>query len=208
MITILEININLEIWVDIPGFNNWYQVSSMGRVRSKDKRVPGRYGPTHRLSKGKLLNIRKNNKEYCIVDLYDDNKKHTLLVHRLVATAFIKNPNPSKYTIVNHKSGNKNDNSASNLEWTDNSGNMLHSYRMLNHQINSNNVSVILSDPNSGDILCSFRTIRDAARFINRDPSIVRQLIKSDKNIKYGYKWEKSSTTIENNDIYYIINTH
>ena len=203
----LEIVIKLEMWKDIPGFNDWYQVSNCGRVRSKDKRIPGRYGPEHRLSKSKILNVRTNNKGYEIVDLYDNGKKKTCLVHRLVALMFVENPNLTKYSIVNHKDNNHRNNNYWNLEWTDNSGNMKHAQSFKIKQPHVTKVPVTLTDVKTGKILYEFNTIMAAAKFIKRDPSIVRRLINSDtNNIRYGYKWEKSSTTIENDsDQYYVI---
>ena len=62
------------------------------------------------------------------MDLYKNGIRKTYLVHRLVATAFISNPN--NYNEVNHKSGIKSCNCSKNLEWCNRSMNMIHAYKM------------------------------------------------------------------------------
>lgn len=99
----------------IPGF----QVSNMGRVRSLDRictRIMGDGRPNKRYFKGRDV-PQKINKSggYVIVKMYANGKTNTEYVHRLVASAFI--PNPNNYRCVNHKDENKTNNRADNLEW-------------------------------------------------------------------------------------------
>ena len=81
---------------------------------------------------GKCLKQRSNNSGYNVVDLYQNKKKKTLLVHRLVASAFM--PNPKNLPTVNHINGNKLDNNIQNLEWASYSENNQHSYDMGLHK--------------------------------------------------------------------------
>lgn len=114
-----------EIWKDIRGYEGLYQVSNLGRVKSLA-------WPCHH-KKSKILKPFNNGRGYSVVCLYTvDAKKKVkkFLVHRLVADAFI--PNPNKKTDVNHKSGIKTDNSVSNLEWATKSENMRHASYTLN----------------------------------------------------------------------------
>lgn len=98
---------NKEIWKDISGYPN-YQISNLGRVWSKKRQI--------------YLKQFKNNSGYSQVALYAINGKcKKELVHRLVALTFIDNPN--NYPCVNHKDENKDNNTASNLEWCDRSYN-------------------------------------------------------------------------------------
>lgn len=96
-----------EVWKDIEGFENVYQVSNMGRVRSLgfDKWHKGRIIKPHLDGK----------KHYLFVQLYKDGLSRKINVHRLVAIAFI--PNPNNYPQVNHKDEDKTNNRADNLEW-------------------------------------------------------------------------------------------
>lgn len=100
----------MEIWRDIEGFEGRYQVSSWGRIRNAITKC--------------IIKPYKNAKGYLKIGLAQDNKCVKFRVNRLVALAFI--PNPYNLPQVNHKDGNKANNSFTNLEWVDNSGNMKH----------------------------------------------------------------------------------
>ena len=108
-----------EIWKshpDIPGI----QVSTLGRVRSLDKVVPCRGNGT-RLVKGRVLKQRDTNNGYLQVHFKVDGKDVHKYVHRLVAQAFILNPN--NFPEVNHLDCNRKNNNVSNLEWCSNAYN-------------------------------------------------------------------------------------
>ena len=106
-----------EIWKDIKGYEGLYQVSNLGRVRSFDKWVKYHYGV--RLVKGKILSEYNPPNTYKTVILCDANsKKKTHRPHRLVAEAFI--PNPNNLPQVNHKDEDKTNNRVDNLEWCTN----------------------------------------------------------------------------------------
>ena len=93
----------VEVWKDIEGYEGRYQVSSAGRVRSFSTFKRGRI----------LKGTASSSNDYILVGLYDSNKKCTLFtVHRLVANAFI--PNPNGYEVVHHKNGNRHCNTVDN----------------------------------------------------------------------------------------------
>ena len=103
-----------EQWKPIKGYEGKYDVSNFGRVRSYYK---GLHIKTQRI----------NNCGYCYVKLYVRGKRQKMArVHRLVAEAFI--PNPDNMSDVNHKDMNKLNNHVSNLEWTSHADNVKHSY--------------------------------------------------------------------------------
>lgn len=93
-------NNNIEIWKDVQGYEGIYQVSNLGRVKSLHKNT-------------KILMPRLNNRRYQYVMFFKDKKYKHFLVHRLVAQAFI--PNPNKLLQVNHIDENKENNCISNL---------------------------------------------------------------------------------------------
>lgn len=97
----------MEIWKDIQGYENKYQVSNQGRVRALH------YRGTNNI---KLVYIKRR-KGYCQVSLWKNSSRKMFLVHRLVAQAFI--PNPKNLPQVNHKDENKCNNCVNNLEWCD-----------------------------------------------------------------------------------------
>jgi hypothetical protein len=100
-----------EFWKDIIGYEGKYQISNLGRVMSTFK--------------GGILKPI-NNEGYLKVILCNNGKK-SFFIHRLVATHFI--PNPENKQEVNHKKGIKNDNRASELEWSTRSENCTHAIR-------------------------------------------------------------------------------
>ena len=98
----------IEIFKDIEGYENLYQISNLGSVKAL-----GNGGSN--ASKDKILKSAKNNKGYLIVNLCKEGKRKNNQIHRLVAQAFI--PNPNNLLQVNHKDENKQNNNISNLEW-------------------------------------------------------------------------------------------
>lgn len=105
----------LEIWKSIKDFENCYEVSNLGNVRSLDRYYYCKSKEKPNLFKGKILKQRFDKYGYLTVNLKKNQKSHIKKVHRLVAIAFLENKN--KCTNINHKDGNKNNNSVSNLEW-------------------------------------------------------------------------------------------
>lgn len=106
----------IEEWRSISGYEGLYEVSSFGRVRSLDRYVKGK-SESYRLYKGKVLSPGKDKGDYLFVILCCNGKVYRKCVHRLVAEAFI--PNPDNLPEVNHKDEVKTNNSVDNLEWCD-----------------------------------------------------------------------------------------
>jgi hypothetical protein len=113
-----------EIWKDINGFEGIYQVSNLGRVKSV-KRTCNRSFGHGRAVPEKMLSAVKRNK-YLAVTLWMLNSKSMHSVHRLVAAAFL--PNPENKATVNHIDGNKMNNHVENLEWATHSENSIHAF--------------------------------------------------------------------------------
>lgn len=109
----------MEEWRDISA-KSGYQVSNSGEVRSISRRLPGRNG-SFRFVEGRKLKPQPHNGGYLTVTLGKDEKFY---LHRLVANAFISNPEGKPY--VNHKNLVKSDNSVSNLEWVTHRENVIH----------------------------------------------------------------------------------
>lgn len=103
-----------EVWCDIPGWEGLYQVSNLGRVRSIRVRITQPFDA----------------RGYRVATLHSKGRKERTGVHRLVARAFL--PNPEGKEQVNHKNGDKTDNRLKNLEWATCQENNLHRCRVLN----------------------------------------------------------------------------
>lgn len=116
-----------EIWkpVNISGFEDCYEASSLGRVRSLDRIDSFRSG---RFKFGRILKETLQ-VGYPHIYLSKNGSKKNFSVHRLVAISFIKNPTNKQF--VNHKNGIRNDNRVENLEWCTASENMVHSRNVL-----------------------------------------------------------------------------
>lgn len=93
-----------EEWKDIEGYENRYQVSNLGRVKSLKPNIIMKQ------------NLNKKYNRYSIM-LWKNGKSKRFWVARLVAKAFVFNPNPNIFTQVNHKDENKTNNNSDNLEW-------------------------------------------------------------------------------------------
>ena len=152
--------INGEIWKDIPGWEGLYQISNYGRIKSYKQ-----------FESGKIMSLVNKTGDYFSVVLQGNGRKQrSARVHRLVAEAFI--PNPEGLPEVNHIDGNKQNNSVDNLEWCSQSYNVLHSIRMHPEQLNgmiayNKHVrprAVAQISKHSGEIIAVFPTAIDAHR--------------------------------------------
>jgi len=119
-----------EIFVPIFGWEEYYQVSNLGRIKSLQRTVLVKRSPNNFYRNKKEIFIKihfcKTN-GYKMVCLQVENKMKNYLLHRLIASAFV--PNPNKYDFVNHIDGNKLNNSILNLEWCTKSQNTYHAFR-------------------------------------------------------------------------------
>lgn len=117
-----------EVWKDIKGYEGLYQVSSLGRIKSLDRYIERKDGTVY-FWKGKIMSPAISNTGYLVTSIYKNKKKKQVQIHRLVAEAFI--PNPNNRPEVNHINGKRNDARIDNLEWVNRSENQLHAFRVL-----------------------------------------------------------------------------
>lgn len=124
-----------EVWKNIEGYDK-YMVSSKGRIWSKTRVVSTSNKNIKTIRKGKFLKTRTNDGGYEIVNLStnESNKKYrTVKVHRLIAKAFI--PNPNNLRTVNHLDFNRLNNNVNNLEWASHSENNAHGWKGKNREV-------------------------------------------------------------------------
>ena len=112
-------------WKDIEGFEGLYQVSDTGEVRGLDRKTTGR---KNRTIKGTVLRKGKTSTGYLMVALSRNGKQTICKVHRLVAKAFIENPQNKPH--VNHIDNNPLNNNVENLEWCTQAENVAHAYKI------------------------------------------------------------------------------
>ena len=104
-----------EIWKSATGYEMSYEVSNFGNVRSVDRFVNNKNGIPNSIRKGRRLKPFKTSTGYLRLALKINGRGENHFVHRLVAEAFV--PNPNNYPCINHKDENPANNRADNLEW-------------------------------------------------------------------------------------------
>ena len=116
----------LEKFVDIKGYEGYYQISNHGRIKSLKRIVKHASGDVELKEKFKKPTVNSNG--YYKTNLYKNGKETTVYIHRLIASAFI--PNLDNKPQINHIDGVKTNNDLSNLEWVTQSENGLHAYNI------------------------------------------------------------------------------
>lgn len=154
----------MEIWKDIKGYENLYQVSTYGRVKSlgNGNKCNGKGIET-------ILKLRHTHKGYLQVMLCKNSIKQCKQVHRLVAIAFIKNPLNKKE--VNHINGVKDVNNINNLEWVTCSENHKHAYKngLMNSRKGELHSSHKLSDIQISEIRIKFIPYKYSTRRLAKE---------------------------------------
>jgi hypothetical protein len=116
---------NIEVWKDVVGFESLYEVSNIGNVNRITKKIKIK---NHLVTfNGKSMIPLDNGMGYLRYKLSKNDNSKRYMAHRIVAEAFIKNPEGKK--CVNHKDGNKKNNDVSNLEWNTHSENTIHALK-------------------------------------------------------------------------------
>lgn len=171
-----------EIWRDIKGYEGLYQVSNLGRV----KRLKSKYMKSERILKEGITTGG-----YRLVVLCKNNKSKTFRLHRLVAEAFI--PNPENKPQVNHIDENKANNNVNNLEWMTAKENINHGTSLYKRSITQRKTQhskrIIAIDIANGEYnyYCS---ISECARQLGLNKSHICQCLKGKVKQTGGYTFE------------------
>lgn len=179
-----------ENYLEVPGYEELYEIDHFGNVRSLDKKVKNKNG--YRIIKGKMLKPKLDNHGYLKIGLVKDNQQKFYLIHRLVAITYLSNPN--NYPVVNHIDGNPLNNYVENLEWCTYSYNIQHAYnnnlkkgisaehkgsKNPKSKLNETEVISILNDKKADiSIKESYKHYKDKISFSGFE------------QIWYGYKWK------------------
>lgn len=186
-----------EIWKDVKGYEGYYQISNLGNLKSVDREVQHSRGGT-RILKGKTIRPGKTN-WYYLVCLQKHGKRKYTTIHRLIAIAFI--PNPENKPFINHINANGFDNRIENLEWCTQSENIKHAYKMgapspkpmLGRTgYDSSTGKEIIQMDMEGNIIKKYGSGMQAAKELNLSQAKISECARG-KKIQYnGYKWKYS----------------
>ena len=167
-----------EIWKDVKDYKGLYKVSNFGRVKSL-KRI-NCYG---RIINEKILTSTLNNKGYLRVKLSKNGKGKNVSVHRLVAEAFI--PNPNNLPQINHKDENPKNNNVKNLEWCDNKYNSNFGTKPI--RIGRQHKKKIGQYTKENKLIKIWDSATDVKKELNYDDSSIRKCCNNIKNYNTAY---------------------
>lgn len=187
-----------EVWKDVVGYEGLYQVSNKGRVLSLKS-----YGG----NKHRLLTPQDNGTGYLKVGLSSNGKQKQVLIHRIVAEAFI--PNPDKLDFVNHKDENKANNVVDNLEWCTKPYNSkysfdLHPERKMKYFNNfkkngklmryngkpTQHDEVVVQKDITGNAIAIYGCVDFAHKITGIKSAAIIACCEGKQNTAFGYKWE------------------
>ena len=166
----------MEIWVPVKDFEEFYEVSNDGVVRSKDRRCD-----KGRSSKGRTIKQWENHRGYRMVSLSKHGKQTHFPVHRLVAIAYIENP--ENLPCVNHKDENKKNNSVENLEWCNHQYNNTYRER---HLVRSRPIAQI----KDGEIIATYKSVRHAGEQTGICYVAIIKCAQGKNRHAGGYQWK------------------
>ena len=165
----------MEIWKDIPCYEGKYQISNKGRVKSlpRNERFCKR-------SEEIILKTFVCGSGYHEVLLYKNRKRKPMLIHRMVAEAFVLNPTGKGE--VNHKDGDKFNNEYTNLEWVTPKENIRHSYDVLEHKTIGRKVLCVETNE-------VFDSLKEAADKYGLQLPLIWKCCNGKQHTTGGYHW-------------------
>lgn len=173
-----------EIWKDIPGYEGLYQVSNLGRVKSLERTKNGINGCIK--IQNEIILKTRNSRGYRRISLGSKASRKDYQVHQLVAKTFI--PNAGDRTEINHKNGNKSDNSISNLEWCTRSENCLHMFSSLG--ITRKSISKCVAKVSiDGFLINAYNSIAEAAKENGLDSRRISDCMNGVLSSYAGFLW-------------------
>ena len=174
-----------EIWKAVEGYNGKYEVSNFGRVRSLPRIFLDAKGRTQNF-KGCILKQSQRKNGYMVVTFYESGKWHQMMIHRLVAGAFI--PNPNNFPVINHKDEDKTNNRADNLEWCTSQYN--NTYNNIHYRNKEKRRKVVIQMTLDDKFVAEYESTCDAARQTGFGQGNIAEACRGEMKYAYGYHWK------------------
>lgn len=187
---LVKIEDMIEIWKDIDDYNGIYQVSNLGRIKSLCN---------NKTRKEKILKLKKSKDGYLYAILNKNNKRKNFSVHRLVAQAFI--PNPENKPCIDHINTDRSNNRVENLRWVtpkENMNNPLTKEKISKNNAKTmkdkfgnkhNNSKPVLQFTKDGEFIRKWGCAMDVERELEIKSKLISRCCRGKKKTTYGYKW-------------------
>ena len=166
----------MEEWRNIEGYERLYQVSNMGRIKSTQY---------HNGTYERILKPNKDKKGYLTVHLYKNGKRKWVSVHKIVAQAFIDNPD--NLPCINHKNENKSDNRVKNLEYCDYTYN--NNYGSRNQQVSDKLSKRVQQYSLKGEFIADYPSTQEVERKLGFNHGYISKCCLGKYKTAYGYIW-------------------
>lgn len=183
----------MEIWKDLTGYIGIYQVSNNGRVKSLSRNIARKNGQIAKVKEA-ILKPGIDRYGYHLVVLCNNGTKRTTTIHRLVAAAFI--PNPDNLPEIDHIDGDRANNHADNLRWStrkQNSNNPISIERYRKAGIIQKpykQLQIPVLQLKDGYLISSYLSIREAERATGIAHTSISRVIRGTLNTAGGYQWK------------------
>ena len=174
----------VEYWLPVKGYEGLYEVSNWGRVKSVDRYIRSRWNCERKIN-GQIIEPRKRG-DYYAVTLWTKQTQKTFSVHRLVAEAFI--PNPQNLPCVNHKSEGKTENQVWNLEWCTAKYNC--NYGTKIERSCKKKSKPVLQYTKNGQFIAKYLSIKDAAEKNDIHQSKISLAVNGKRKSAGGFIWK------------------